>query len=640
MTLRPRRLILLCGLLPTLVTAAVSLYRPSFLANLEYGAYDRLVRAAPTRRPDGRIVIVDVDERSLSAIGQWPWRRDLIARLIARMRDLGASTIALDILFAESDRYNGTGVAADEALADTLRAGGVALGYAMTFGGPPDRSSACVEHPLGIALIRRGDERAEEPFFQATGAVCSLPTLTQAAGASGFLNAAPDPDGRLRRVPLLLALDGRIYPALALAAVVAATRTHDISLRVLNVNAASLLLDRLSVPLDGKSNLLLRYRGTKHTFPYVSAADVLSGHTGPATFKGKIVFVGTTALGTREVVATPIDTLFAGVEVQATVADNLLQQDFIRRPEYGVMVETQIVLGLGIIASLLVGRLGLALGGVGVAACLAAEWGGAVGLMSAYGIFLSPVFPTLGLIVAFGTMAIAQLTVERRRADQAGHDRVLSQRLMVQGLLSLTEVRDAETGRHSRRTQAYARVIAEQLATHPGFRDYLTRERIDLLASLAPLHDIGKVGVPDRLLNKPGSLTVDEIVEMRKHPAHGRDVIAHAQQDVGVPDDVTLAMAKDIVYTHHEKWDGTGYPEGLRGAEIPVVGRLIALVDVYDAITTRRVYRDPMSHDDAVGLIVAGRGTHFDPSIVDAFLEVAGSVRRLSADGELSAAGQ
>ena len=123
-------------------------------------------------------------------------------------------------------------------------------------------------------------------------------------------------------------------------------------------------------------------------------------------------------------------------------------------------------------------------------------------------------------------MAVARFTLERRRADQAGHDRVISQRLMVQALLSLTEVRDAETGRHSRRTQQYARILAEQLATHPELPRYLTPERIDLLASLAPLHDIGKVGVPDRLLNKPGALTAEEMVEMRKHPAHGRDVIA------------------------------------------------------------------------------------------------------------------
>jgi len=166
-------------------------------------------------------------------------------------------------------------------------------------------------------------------------------------------------------------------------------------------------------------------------------------------------------------------------------------------------------------------------------------------------------------------------------------------------------------------------VLAEQLSTHPRFRDYLTPETIDLLSSLAPLHDIGKVGVPDHILNKPGALSLEELSEMRKHPVHGRDVILKAEQQVGVRDDTILTMAKDIVYTHHEWWDGTGYPEGLRGAEIPVAGRLMALVDVYDAAVTRNVYRRPMSHDKAVDFIVAGKGTHFDPAVVDAFILVA-----------------
>jgi CHASE2 domain-containing sensor protein len=636
MTLRPRRFVLLCGLLPVFIIAVLSLYRPSFLANLEYGAYDELVRAERTRPPGGRVAIVDVDERSLSALGQWPWRRDLIGGLIARIRDLGASTIALDIIFAESDRYAGTGVTPDETLAGLLKAArptsGVILGYALTFDSPSSPPAACVQHPLGLAIIQRGDERepAGDPFFRATSAICSLPALTQAAGASGFLNATPDPDGYLRRVPLVMALGDRVYPGLALASVIAVTKTRDISLRVINVNAVTLLLDGRSVPLDAKSNLLLRYRGPKRTFPYVSAADVLSGQAPAGTFKDKIVFVGTTALGTREVVSTPIDTLFAGVEVQATVADNLLQQDFVRRPEYGVMVETQIVVALGIAAALLVGRFGLTWGGLGVAASLAIVWGGAVWMMSAGGIYLSPLFPTLGLVSSFGGMSVARFTLERRRADQAGQDKVISQRLMVQSLLSLTEVRDMETGRHSRRTQEYARILAEQLARDPQFHDYLTPERIALLSSLAPLHDIGKVGVPDRLLNKTGALTAEETVEMRKHPAHGRDVIVHAERDVGTSDDVILAMAKDIVYTHHEKWDGTGYPDGLRGAAIPIAGRLMALVDVYDAVTTQRPYREPMSHEDAVTFIVAGRGTHFDPSVVDAFIQISRVLKRVS----------
>jgi response regulator RpfG family c-di-GMP phosphodiesterase len=263
-------------------------------------------------------------------------------------------------------------------------------------------------------------------------------------------------------------------------------------------------------------------------------------------------------------------------------------------------------------------------------------WGGAAALMSSSGAFVSPVFPTLTLISAFGTMAVARFTLERRRADQSGHDRIISQRLMVQTLLSLTEVRDAETGRHSRRTQQYARIIGGQLATHPEFSGYLTPDRLELLASLAPLHDIGKVGVPDRLLHKPGPLTDEEMVEMRKHPGYGRDVIVQAERDAGAYDDVILAMAKEIVYTHHEKWDGTGYPRGLRGAEIPIVGRVISIVDVYDAVTSHRVYRGPMSHDEAVAFIVDRKGTHFDPAVVDAFVEISAVLGRVVADKGLA----
>ncbi len=632
MTVRPRTFVVLCGFVPTVAAALLCLYRPQVLANLEYSVYDVLMRAAPTRPPDSRVAIVDVDERSLSAVGQWPWRRDVVGALITRLRDLGAAVVSLDIIFSESDRFRGPGTDTDDVLAATLREGKVILGYALTFDKVNTRASACVEHPIGLAVVRRDDEQGEGPFFRATGSICSLPVLTQAAGASGFLNAAPDPDGLLRRVPLLIELDGRIYPALSLASVVAATRARDVTLDIANVNTATLILDQEHVPLDGKSNLLVRYRGPKRTFPYFSAADVMSGAVSPDAFRDKLVFVGTTALGTREVVATPLDTLFAGVEVQATVADNLLRQDFIRRPEYGVTLETQTVLALGIAGILLVGRFGLLWGAVGIAIFAAATWGVTTSVFTKYGVFISPLFPTLGLGSALAAMTGARFAVEHRRADRAVEDKTTSQRLMVQSLLSLTEVRDAETGRHSRRTQRYTRVLADQLSHDPRYAAYLTAENIELLASLAPLHDIGKVGVPDRLLNKPGDLTEDELTEMRKHPAHGRDVIAHAQRDVGAHDNAIMEMAKEIVYTHHEKWDGTGYPQGLKGTDIPIAGRLIALVDVYDAVLTRSLYRRPMTHDQAVALITKGRGTHFDPAVVDAFLSVSHVLASLSAE--------
>jgi len=633
-----RRRVILWGLVPVLLAAALVLYRPSLMNRFDNSTYDWLVRSAPTRPPHSGVVIVDVDERSLSAVGQWPWRRDVVSELVSRLRHAGAAAIALDVIFAEADRATSLrepAVAApddtpDGLLAATLREGRVVLGYGLTFDQAPIAARPCVLRPVGVAIVRPPAEMEHQPLFHATGVVCNLPLLGRAAAASGFLNAAPDSDGILRRAPLLAEFDGRFYPSLALATVMMTSGAKHIALRVANVNAATLEIDDRTVPLDGKSNLLLRYRGKKRTFPYVSAADVMAGSVAPESLRDKIVFVGTTALGTREVVATPLDTLFAGVEVQATVVDNLLQQDFISRSPLGTTLESLAVLISGIALVLLVANAGIVSGLVVGTLGVAALWWGETWLLSARGLFVSPLGPTLGVFGSLAVMTLVRFAVERGRADSAGREKAATQRLMVQALLSLTEVRDAETGRHSRRTQQYARLLAEQLSLQPAFHADLTPERIDLLSSLAPLHDIGKVGVPDHILNKPGPLTADELAEMRKHPALGREVIMKAEARVGVRDDVAMVMAKDIVYTHHERWDGTGYPQGLRGPDIPVAGRVLALVDVYDAVRARSLYQSCLSHEDTVRLIEKGRSTHFDPAVVDAFLRASESFRQVS----------
>jgi HD-GYP domain-containing protein (c-di-GMP phosphodiesterase class II) len=638
-----RRLVFLCGVGAVLVTGVLAVFPPTLFGRLNNAAYDILLRSAHPRPPSGRVVIIDVDERSLTAIGQWPWRRDLIGDLIVRLRELGAATIALDMVFAETDRYGdhsgsdrqGPTVAEstfDAALAATLREGGVLLGYAMRFDGPAPGRSPCVLHPVAPALLHAEGDAGEASYFHATSVVCNLPILAQAAGASGFMNAAPDADGILRRVPLLIEFEGRVYPSLALAATMAATGSRDLALRISNANTAALMVGHRVVPVDGRANALVRYRGPKQTFPYLSAADVMTGRVPAGALRDKIVFVGTTALGTREVVSTPLDTLFVGVEVHATVAENLLHQDFISRSQFGTILEGLVVLVLGVAVTWLVASTGTLFGVLASGIGITALWYAAGWALSTTGVFVSPVLPTIGVIGALAVMTLVKFTVERGRADTAGRERTTAQRLMVQTLLSLTETRDAETGRHSRRTQQYVRLLAEQLATEPEFQAHLTPEQIDLVSSLAPLHDIGKVGVPDHILNKPGPLTPDELAEMRKHPEYGYEVILKAEGRVGVRDDAILAVAKDIVYTHHERWDGTGYPRRLRGREIPVAGRMVAVVDVYDAITARSLYRTPMSHDDAVQFIIERTATHFDPAVVSAFVNVAPRFKIVSAE--------
>jgi Response regulator containing a CheY-like receiver domain and an HD-GYP domain len=187
-------------------------------------------------------------------------------------------------------------------------------------------------------------------------------------------------------------------------------------------------------------------------------------------------------------------------------------------------------------------------------------------------------------------------------------------------LAALAETRDPETGQHIRRTQEYIKELALELQKNGEYEDILNNEYVDLLYKSAPLHDIGKVGVKDGILLKPGKLTAEEFEEMKKHTIYGGESLMVGIKELG--EESFLSLAKEIALTHHEKWDGSGYPYGTSNKEIPISGRLMALSDVYDALTSKRVYKGAFTHNDAKNIILEGRGTHFDPDIVDAFIRI------------------
>ncbi|MCM2327100.1 MAG: response regulator [Lysobacter sp.] len=210
---------------------------------------------------------------------------------------------------------------------------------------------------------------------------------------------------------------------------------------------------------------------------------------------------------------------------------------------------------------------------------------------------------------------LLEAEVARRMAEND-----LTQRVSIRALAHLAETRDPETGNHILRTQSYVNRLAQALRAHPRFSAALTERYIDLLTRSAPLHDIGKVGIPDHVLLKPGKLSPDEWKIMKTHARIGADAIERAEQDIEQPLDF-LSAAKEIAHWHHEKWDGSGYPDGLAGDAIPVSARLMALADVFDALISARVYKPAFSYEKARGIIAEGRGAHFDPDVCDAFLD-------------------
>jgi len=596
----------------------------------------------------GSVVVVDLDEATLESLGQWPWPRYRVARLLGTIAEGGAAAVGLDMVFAEPDRTSlrflseevqrdlGVGIGlsgvspealdTDRALAETLAGGPFVLGYQFDF--DESRGESCVLHPLRAAVRSGGGTDGNAGLFDAPGVICNLPVLAQAAGASGFFNILPDPDGVLRRVPLVIRHRGLLYPSLALAVVLRA-RGGNAVLETGPEGVEALWWNGRTIPLDRRGNLLVNYRGRRHRFPHISAAAILDGTADPAALKGKMAIVGTTAAGLKEIRTTPLEAAQPGVEIHATIIDNLLSGDPIATPRWARGLQILLVLVPGFLLTGLLARERAIWGLAAIIPTAAAIGIGSYWLLAHQQIFLSPVMPVATLGVVFTLLTSLRFLRADREVRERTRKLALTQDAIIQSLAALAETRHHETGGHIQRTRHYMLALARRLQNHPRFRHYLEETTVDLLFRLAPLHDIGKVGVADRILLKPGPLTPEEFEEMKRHTIYGSETIRLAQNLLG--EESFLRIADEIALNHHERWDGTGYPHGLKGDKIPIPGRLMAVADVYDAIIHHRGYQVALSHEEAIGVISGERETHFDPDVLDAFLQVREEFREIAA---------
>ena len=228
-----------------------------------------------------------------------------------------------------------------------------------------------------------------------------------------------------------------------------------------------------------------------------------------------------------------------------------------------------------------------------------------------------------------------QLTLRHAKLELSNQNKILEERVrerteeisytqdvIINALTSLAETRDKETGSHIIRTQYYVKILAELIRHLPEYRDVLDDDAtIEAIFKTAPLHDVGKVGIPDAILLKPGKLDADEWVIMRTHATLGGDALKKARESVQGKGASFLKYAEEIANGHHEKWDGSGYPLGLKANEIPISARLMAIADVYDALLSKRCYKEAFSHTKALDIMEEGKGKHFDPVMLDVFLD-------------------
>lgn len=582
-------------------------------------------------------IIVEVDEKSLAAYGQWPWPRYQVARLLEVIQHSEPAAVGIDALFVERDRTSPAEIQHvlqrdfkqgfsletikkslwdyDAILGNTLKSGPFVLGYFFKFDG--SSNNACQPKSATSAMFSAGGGKSAQLHLPtALDVLCNVPLLQQAATHSGFINAAPDSDGIYRKTPVVIEYNGRLYPSLALQTFLTANSLDHFVLSS-SETGFTLQVGKMQVPLDNTGNLLVKFPTAGQSFEKISAYDLLSGKLEANHLKGKIVLVGFSAAGLHEYRPTPYASQFLGIEFHAAVVDNLSRQDFLHRPDNAQELELLSAAILGLM--LLVALAGAGPIFMAVVPCLQIVLLFILSqlLLSKTGIVISPALPIIMTILSFLTLAVLKYAREHHRAQQMALMVACAHEGIIESLSAMSESRDPETGAHIKRTQNYIKALAHQLQNHPKFKRLLTNEAIELLFKAAPLHDIGKVGIRDHILLKAGRFSDEEFEIMKAHPQIGADIILSVAKQSGLSP--FMQVAHQICLYHQEKWDGSGYPHGLRGEAIPLSARLMALADVYDALICTRVYKPAFSHNKAVSFIRSGKNKHFDPLIVEAF---------------------
>ena len=557
------RAVLLAGLLAAVCGLAI--WTTGVAGSLEDTTVSQRFQVRPAHEP-GDLVVVGIDDTTLSHYDRdhaWPYPRSWHAQVIDRLRRLGARRVIYDVQFTEA-----TTPKQDLALYDAIgRFPGTVLATTETNG-------------RGGTNVLGGDENLKA--VGATAAMASFPILN----GGEIARVEPSRDG---------------------VATIAVAAARSLGHRV----------DGGAFEEDGS---WIDFRGPPGTIPEVSFSAVREGEVPASAIRGKVVVVGMTALTGQDSHPTPTvrDQLMSGPEVQANALWTVLHDLPLRTAPWWVGVLAILALGLAPAAA----ALRLRALSVAIAPLVAVAYAGAAYLAFTKGWVVPVVAPLAALTLsAVGTVIASYLTERRERRRVSQHNEVLEQAVrertaelhetqleIVQRLARAAEWRDEDTGEHVERIGR----MSERLALAAGW----TAAQAQTLRHAAVLHDVGKIGVPDRVLLKPGKLDPEEWAIMKTHAEIGASMLS------GSPSPL-VQLGEEIARTHHERWDGSGYPRGLRGEEIPIAGRIVAIVDVFDALRSRRPYKSAWTLDEALTEIVSQSGRHFDPELVELFVPLA-----------------
>ncbi|MCF8075050.1 MAG: adenylate/guanylate cyclase domain-containing protein [Desulfotignum sp.] len=431
---------LVTGAVITLLVAGLYVFKPAYLGILEYKLYDAVFQKVHSKESSDAVAIVDIDEYSLERFGQWPWPRYRVALLLQKIHMAGAIAVGVDILFAEPDGTSpvvlkkafkndlGLDVAFsgvpeglmdnDHVLAAILQQGASVLGYSFGFEKSNPHKKIYLPPSLNAVEIKApGADPVSRYLFQSHTLIPPLPDLLKGGTPAGFMNTITDKDGVLRRVPLCISFDQNIYPQLALATLLTAFKDNisDPMIKTTRGGVESIKIGNTVIPLESNGAMLLNYRGPSHSFPYISAGKILEDELSAGQLAGKIVFLGTSAAGLKDIRVSPLDPVFPGVEVHATIVDNILTNDVIHRPDWIPGLEIACILFWGLATTFLIGWGGAHLTLPLTMLLGVSVWYGSVWALGQMNIWISHFFPMLVLVLNFSILNMQKFWISEKR---------------------------------------------------------------------------------------------------------------------------------------------------------------------------------------------------------------------------------
>ncbi len=611
-------------------------YHSKIIEYIDYKLYDLtsfILKSKSVPKYSSNCVIVDIDEKSIQELGQWPWSRIIMAYLIEKIDRMYPTVIGINILFPDRDRTSPFAIEKFyhdffnldikiEPVPEDLKDNDKIFAEAIK-----NTHAVLSVYMYSQHVFLKNHQKTEytkqdfsplQTAFRAKSILSNYPVLQKATEDFGFINASMDEDGIFRRIPLFIKYKYNLIPSFSLAILLSLDKAKP-------KNHSSFSILGHTVTMDKNSNVLLNYNSP--SIPKISAIDILTNRADPQKIKGKIVLIGSSVSGLKHTFLTANHDAISAVNIHAKVIDNILNNSLLVQPQLYKNINTFISLVLSFLMLLLLFKQWyIRLLMLFFTAVIAST----IWLVSLY---LKGIYPSIGYLwtpftVYFFTLTLFFALINHKEKRRFYRELDQAHSAALESITFVAAMRDDETGTHLIRTKNYVRLLAEYLYEQKLYHHYLTPKHIHLLYEAAPLHDIGKVGIPDNILKKKGKFTPQEYEIMKEHTILGKEMIEKAMTSYNKNE--FLQIACSIAYHHHERWDGKGYPQGLKGDEIPIEGQLMALADVYDALISKRVYKEAFSYEEAEKIIMQERGKIFNPLIVDAFVALKYEFRRIS----------